>query len=56
MIKYGCRNLSRILKITPGAVSKWEVIPPFRAFQIAQLGDFDPTYIRPDIDFNVDFT
>ena len=37
--KYGGKNLSRMLGISHPAVSKWQVIPPFRAYQIAQLGD-----------------
>ena len=47
--KYGGKNLSRMLGISHPAVSKWKVIPPFRAFQIAKLGDFDIEYIRPDV-------
>ena len=30
--KYGGRNLARILNISHPAVSKWEVIPPLRAY------------------------
>ena len=45
--KYGGKNLSRMLGISHPAVSKWQVIPPFRAYQIAQLGDYDINYIRP---------
>ncbi len=48
--KYGGRNLSRMLGISHPAVSKWQVIPPFRAYQIAQLGDYDIGYIRPDLE------
>ena len=49
--KYGGgKNLSRLLKISHPAVSKWQVIPPFRAYQIAQLGDYDIGYIRPDLE------
>jgi len=48
--KYGGRNLSRMLNISHPAVSKWQVIPPFRAYQIAQLGDYDISYIRPDLE------
>ena len=48
--KYGGKNLSRMLGISHPAVSKWQVIPPFRAYQIAQLGDYDIGYIRPDLD------
>ena len=47
--KYGGKNLSRMLGISHPAISKWKVIPPFRAFQIAKLGDFDIEYIRPDL-------
>jgi len=47
--KYGGKNLSRMLGISHPAVSKWKVIPPFRAFQIAKLGDFDIEYLRPDL-------
>ena len=48
--KYGGNNLSRMLGISHPAVSKWQVIPPFRAYQIAQLGDYDISYIRPDLE------
>ena len=48
--KYGGKNLSRMLGISHPAVSKWRVIPPFRAYQIAQLGDYDISYIRPDLE------
>ena len=48
--KYGVKNLSRMLGISHPAVSKWQVIPPFRAYQIAQLGDYDIGYIRPDLE------
>ena len=47
--KYGGKNLSRMLGISHPAVSKWKVIPPFRAFQIAKLGDFDIEYLIPDL-------
>lgn len=47
--KYGGKNLSRMLGISHPAVSKWKVIPPFRAFQIAKLGDYSIEYIRPDL-------
>jgi hypothetical protein len=47
--KYGGRNLARLLNISHPAVSKWQVIPPLRAYQIADLGDFDLDYIRPDL-------
>lgn len=46
---YGGKKLSKMLGISHPAVSKWKVIPPFRAYQIAKLGDFDIEYIRPDI-------
>lgn len=47
--KYGGRNLARILNISHPAVSKWEVIPPLRAYQIANLGDYELEYMRPDL-------
>ena len=47
--QYGGKNLARMLGISHPAVSKWKVIPPFRAFQIAKLGGFDIEYIRPDL-------
>jgi|TARA_R110000823_G_scaffold200393_1_gene331414 hypothetical protein len=47
--QYGGKNLARMLGISHPAVSKWKVIPPYRAFQIAKLGDFDIEYIRPDL-------
>ena len=47
--RYGGKNLAKMLGISHPAVSKWKVIPPFRAFQIAKLGDFDIEYIRPDL-------
>jgi hypothetical protein len=47
--KYGGRNLSRMLNISHPAVSKWKAIPPYRAFQIAKLGDYEVEYIRPDL-------
>lgn len=47
--KYGGRNLAMILNISHPAVSKWEVIPPLRAYQIAHLGDYDLEYMRPDL-------
>ena len=46
---YGGKKLSKMLGISHHAVSKWKVIPPFRAYQIAKLGDFDIEYIRPDL-------
>jgi len=51
--KYGGKRLSEILKISHPAISKWKVIPPYRAYQIAQLGDFEMEYIRPDLDLSV---
>ena len=51
--KYGGKNLSKRLRISHPAVSKWKVIPPYRAIQIAKLGDFSQEYIRPDIDFSI---
>ena len=48
--KYGGKNLSRMLGISHPAVSNWQVIPPFRAYQIAQLCDYDISYIRPDLE------
>jgi len=51
--KYGGKNLSRKLRISHPAVSKWKVIPPYRDIQIAKLGDFSPDYIRPDVNFNI---
>ena len=48
--KYGGKNLSRMLGISHPAGSKCQVIPPFRAYQIAQLGDYDIGYIRPDLE------
>ena len=47
--KYGGRNLSRMLNISHPAVSKWQVIPPLRAYQIADIGDFELDYLRPDL-------
>ena len=47
--KYGGRNLSRMLNNSHPAVSKWQVIPPLRAYQIADIGDFDLDYLRPDL-------
>ena len=48
--KYGGgRALSKILKVSHPAVSKWEVIPPLRAFEIQSLGDFTVEYMRPDL-------
>jgi len=49
---YGGKKLSKMLGISHPAVSKWKVVPPFRAYQIAKLGDFDIEYIRPDLDIN----
>jgi len=39
--KYGGKNLSKRLRISHPAVSKWKVIPPFRAIQISKLGDIN---------------
>ena len=49
---YGGKKLSKMLGISHPAVSKWKVIPPFRAFQIAKLGEFDIEYLRPDLQIN----
>jgi DNA-binding transcriptional regulator YdaS (Cro superfamily) len=46
---YGGKKLSKMLGISHPAVSKWKVIPPFRAYQISKLGDFDMEYLRPDL-------
>ena len=51
--KYGGKNLSRKLRISHPAVSKWKVIPPYRAIQIAKIGDYSQEYIRPDINFSI---
>ena len=51
--KYGGKNLSKRLRISHPAVSKWKVIPPFRAYQISKLGAYSQEYIRPDINFNL---
>tara|TARA_R110000751_G_scaffold10516_1_gene38334 strand:- start:228 stop:464 length:237 start_codon:yes stop_codon:yes gene_type:complete len=51
--KYGGKRLSEILKISHPAISKWKVVPPYRAFQISQLGDFRMEYIRPDLDLSI---
>ena len=45
----GGLNLSRMLGISHPAVSKWRKIPPFRAYQIEQLGDFTVEEMRPDL-------
>ncbi len=50
--EYGGKNLAKMLNISHPAVSKWKVIPPFRAFQIAKLGEFDIEYLRPDLQIN----
>ncbi len=48
--KYGGgKNVSRMLGISHPAVSKWQVIPPLRAYQIANIGDYTVDYIRPDL-------
>jgi len=52
--KYGGRNLAKMLGISHPAVSKWKVIPPLRAYQIANLGDYELNYIRPDLKFSPD--
>jgi len=46
---YGGKRLAKMLGVSHPAVSKWKVIPPFRAYQIAQLGDYDIEYMRPDL-------
>ena len=51
--KYGGKNLSRKLRISHPTVSKWKVIPPFRAYQISKLGDYSQEYLRPDINFSI---
>jgi hypothetical protein len=51
--KYGGKNLSIKLRISHPAVSKWKVIPPYRAIQIAKIGDYSQEYIRPDINFSI---
>jgi len=51
--KYGGKNLSIKLRISHPAVSKWKVIPPYRAIQIAKIGDFSQEYIRPDVNFSI---
>ena len=51
--KYGGKNLSRKLRISHPAVSKWKVIPPYRSIQIAKIGDYSQEYIRPDINFSI---
>ena len=50
---YGGKKLSKMLGISHPAVSKWKVIPPFRAYQIAKLGDFDIEYIGPDLRLDI---
>ena len=48
--KYGGGiGLATMLNISPAAVSKWKLIPPYRAYQISQYGDFKMTFIRPDL-------
>ena len=51
--KYGGKNLSIKLRISHPAVSKWKVIPPYRAIPIAKIGDYSQEYIRPDINFSI---
>ena len=50
---YGGKKLSKMLGISHPAVSKWKVIPPYRAIQIAKIGDFSQEYIRPDVNFSI---
>ena len=47
--RYGGRNLSKMLNISHPAVSKWKVIPALRAYEIAEFGDFEAEYMRPDL-------
>jgi len=47
--RYGGRNLAKMLNISHPAVSKWVAVPPYRAYQISQFGDFEMNYIRPDL-------
>jgi len=51
--RYGGKNLSRKLRISHPAVSKWKVIPPYRAYQISKIGDFSVEYIRPDLNLTL---
>ena len=48
--KYGGLNLAKRLKISHPAVSKWKVVPPYRAYQISMFGDYELSYIRPDFE------
>ena len=50
--QYGGKNLANMLGISHPAVSKWKVVPPFRAYKIAKLGEFDIEYLRPDLQIN----
>ena len=50
---YGGKKLSKMLGISHPAVSKWKVIPPYRAIQIAKIGDFSQEYISPDVNFSI---
>jgi len=45
----GGGNLARKLNISHPAISKWNKIPAFRAYQISKFGDFTSEYIRPDL-------
>ena len=48
--KYGGgKKVAEMLGISPPAVSKWDLIPPYRAFQISQYGDFTMAELRPDL-------
>lgn len=48
--KYGGgKKVAEMLGISPAAVSKWYLIPPYRAFQISQFGDFTLKELRPDL-------
>ena len=50
LAKYGGgKALAEMLGISPPAVSKWDLIPPYRAFQISQYGDFTIQELRPDL-------
>ena len=50
LAKYGGgKALAEMLGISPPAVSKWDLIPPYRAFQISQYGDFTLQVLRPDL-------
>ena len=50
LAKYcGVKAMAEMLGISPPAVSKWDLIPPYRAFQISQYGDFTLQELRPDL-------